>query len=75
MTDDSRSARPVDVFTPEAVQAVINIIRSDRKATLNGVATNLDIFHGTVYVISSQIFFDATHLKNLCGFATFQTVS
>ena len=38
-----RSGRPVDVSTPEAVQAVEDLIKSDRRVTLDEIATNLDI--------------------------------
>ena len=51
ITDDLRSGRPVDVSTPEAVQAVEDLIKSDRRVTLDEIATNLDISHGTVYAI------------------------
>ena len=51
ITDDLRSGRPVDVSTPEAVQAVENLIKSDRRVTLDEIATKLDISHGTVYAI------------------------
>ena len=51
ITDDLRSGRPVDVSTPEAVQAVEDLIKSDRRVTLDEIATKLDIFHGTVYAI------------------------
>jgi len=51
ITDDLRSGRPVDVSTPETVQAVEDLIRSDRRVTLDEIATKLDISHGTVYAI------------------------
>ena len=51
ITDDLRSGRPVDVSTPEAVQAVEDLIKSDRRVTLDEIATKLDISHGTVYAI------------------------
>ena len=51
ITDDLRNGRPVDVSTPEAVQAVEDLIRSDRGVTLDEIATNLDISHGTVHAI------------------------
>ena len=51
ITDDLRSGRPVDVYTPEAVQAVEDLIKSDRRVTLDEIATKLDISHGTVYAI------------------------
>ena len=51
ITDDLRSGRPVDVSTPEAVQAVEGLIRSDRRVTLDEIATSLDISHGTVHTI------------------------
>ena len=51
ITDDLRSGRPVDVSTSEAVQAVEDLIRSDRRVTLDEIATNLDISHGTVHAI------------------------
>ena len=51
ITDDLRSGRPVNVSTPEAVQAVEDLIKSDRRVTLDEIATKLDISHGTVYAI------------------------
>ena len=39
ITDDLRSGRPVDVSTPEAVQAVEDLIKSDRRVTLDEIAT------------------------------------
>ena len=51
ITDDLRSGRPVDISTPEAVQAVEDLIKSDRRVTLDEIATKLDISHGTVYAI------------------------
>ena len=47
ITDDLRSGRSVDVSTPEAVQAVEDLIKSDRRVTLDEIATKLDISHGT----------------------------
>ena len=44
ITDDLRSGRPVDVSTPEAVQAVEDLIKSDRRVTLDEIATKLDSF-------------------------------
>ena len=41
----------MDVSTPEAVQAVEDLIKSDRRVTLDEIATKLDISHGTVYAI------------------------
>ena len=38
ITDDLRSGRPVDVSTPEAVQAVEDLIKSDRRVTLGEIA-------------------------------------
>ena len=51
ITDDLRSGRPVDVSTPEAVQAVEDLIKSDRRVTLDEIVTKMDISHGTVYAI------------------------
>ena len=38
ITDDLRSGRPVDVSTPEAVQAVEDLIKYDRRVTLDEIA-------------------------------------
>ena len=38
ITNDLRSGRPVDVSTPEAVQAVEDLIKSDRRITLDEIA-------------------------------------
>ena len=54
ITNDLRSGRPVDVSTPEAVQAVEDLIRSDRRVTLDEIVTNLDISHGTQHAIVSE---------------------
>ena len=51
ITDDLRSGRLVAVSTPETVQAVENLIKSDRRVTLDEIATKLDISHGTVNAI------------------------
>ena len=51
ITDDYSSGRPEDVSTPETVQAVDDLIRSDRRVTLDEIAANLDIFHGSVHAI------------------------
>ena len=40
ITDDLRSERPVDVSTPEAVQAVEDLIKSDRRVTLEKLLQN-----------------------------------
>ena len=40
ITDDLKSGRPVDVSTPEAVQAVEDLIKSDRRVTLDEIAVN-----------------------------------
>ena len=54
ITDDPRSGRLVDVSTPEAIQVVENMIRSDKKVTLEEIATNLDMSHGTVYTTAHE---------------------
>ena len=41
ITGDSRSGRPQDVSTPETIQPVKDIIRSDKRVILDKIATNL----------------------------------
>ena len=53
ITDDPESGRPVDVSTPEAIQAVEDMIRSDRRVTFDEMATNLDIVLDIVQLTQS----------------------
>ena len=41
----------VGCLYPRAVQALEDLIKSDRRVTLDEIATKLDISHGTVYAI------------------------
>lgn len=43
--------RPVDVCTPETVQAVENLFKSDRRLTLDVIAKILGLPRGTAYTI------------------------
>ena len=47
--DEHRVGRPVEIATPAALQRVENIIRADRRVTIDTVATAIVCSHGQVY--------------------------
>jgi transposase len=47
--DDARPGRPVKIATEETVQRVVELIRADRKITIDSVATALGCSHGLAY--------------------------
>jgi hypothetical protein len=49
--DDAPSGRPVDIVTEAPVQRVEELIRADRRITIDSVATALGCFHGLAYSI------------------------
>ena len=49
IADDSRSRKPVGLFTPESVQAVKNMIRSDKRVYCKGEIIELPVLCGVIY--------------------------
>jgi len=49
--DDERSGRPVSRSTPEITETVRQIIREDRRRTIDEVSMLVGISHGTCYKI------------------------
>ena len=47
----TREVGPVNVSTPESVQVFEDVIRPDRKVTLDEIATKLEMYQGAVYSI------------------------
>ena len=54
ISDGSRSGRPVDVSTLDLVLEVEDMIRSDRRVTLDKTFTKLNMFHDTVYSMAHE---------------------
>ena len=52
--DDERSGRPVSSSTPEMIQRVHQIIREDRRRTIDEVSMLVGIIHGTCYKILTE---------------------
>jgi len=46
--DSERSGRPVDATTEEMVKRVDNLIKSDRRISIEGIEAQLPISHGTI---------------------------
>jgi hypothetical protein len=57
VTDDARPGHPVEVATEATVQRVEELIRADRRITIDSVATALRCSHDLVYSIMQD------HLK------------
>jgi transposase len=49
VADNGRPGRPVEITTEAAVQRVEELIRADRKITIDSVATALGCSHGLSY--------------------------
>jgi hypothetical protein len=49
--DDARLGRPVDIVTEATVKRVEELIRADRRITIDSVATKLRCSHGLAYMI------------------------
>jgi len=49
MEDEHRSRRPVAIATPETLQGVEDIIRAEKKFTVDSVATAIDCSHSQAY--------------------------
>ena len=53
-TDDERSGRPVSSSTPEMTEKVRQIIREDRRRTIDEVGMLVEISHGTDHKILTK---------------------
>jgi hypothetical protein len=51
VADDARPSRPVEITTQAAVERVEELIRADRRITIDSVATALGCSHGLPYNI------------------------
>jgi transposase len=51
VADDARPGRPVELATEATVQRVEELIRADRRITIDSVATALTCSHGLAYSI------------------------
>jgi len=51
VTDSPRLGQAHRVVTPEAIAAVEAIMRENRRVTMNGIATHLDMSHGSAHHI------------------------
>jgi hypothetical protein len=49
VADDARPGRPVEIAIEAAVQQMEELIRADRKITIDSVATALECSHGLAY--------------------------
>ena len=56
-TDDWRSGRPVDVSTPESVQDVKDIFKSDSRVTKDEMVTKLDISMAQFAIVPEKLHF------------------
>lgn len=54
VTDEQRSGRPKEVSTPALESRIDNMIREDRRVTVEQMAENLQVSVGTVYSIISD---------------------
>jgi len=52
--DDERSGRPVSSSTPEMIERVRQIIREDRRSTIDEVSMLVGISHGTCHKILTE---------------------
>ena len=52
--DDESSGRPVSSSTPEMIEGVRQIIREDRRRTINEVSILVRISHGTCHKILTE---------------------
>jgi hypothetical protein len=51
VSDDARPSRPVEIATEAAVQRVEEVIRADRRITIDSVSTALGCSHRLAYSI------------------------
>jgi len=52
--DNERSGRPVSSSTPEIIERVCQIIREDRRRTIDEVSMLVEISHGTCHKILTE---------------------
>ena len=55
VTDSPRPVRESRVVTPEAIAAVEAIVKENRRVTVNEIAANLDISHGSAHHIIHDV--------------------
>jgi transposase len=55
VSDDARPGRPVEIATEETVRRVEELIRADRRITIDSVATALGCSHGLAYSIMHDV--------------------
>jgi fructose/tagatose bisphosphate aldolase len=77
--DEHRVGRPVVIATPETLQGVEDIIRADRRVTIDAVATAIGCSHGQAYNIMHEglgfPLVTSKHLNNeLYSYVIFNTV-
>jgi transposase len=63
VADDIRSGRPVEMTTEATVQRVEELVRADRRITIDSVATALGRSHGLVY----SIMHDRLKFRKVCA--------
>jgi hypothetical protein len=63
VSDDARPSRTVDIATEATVQRVEELIRADRRITINSAATALGCSHGLAY----DIMHDHLKLREVCA--------
>lgn len=54
LEDDRRSGRPTTVSTHENIVAVMDVIMNDRRVSIDQIAAELGISHGTVWNIIDE---------------------
>jgi hypothetical protein len=63
VADDARLGRPVETATETTVQRVEELIRADRRITIDSVATAVRCFHGLAY----SIMHDRLKFRKVCA--------
>jgi transposase len=63
VADDARPGRPVETATEATVQRVEELIRSDRRVTIDSVATALGCSHG----LACSIMHDRLKFRKVCA--------
>jgi len=66
--DEHRAGRPVEIATPAMLQLIKDIIRADRRVTINAVATSIGCSHGQAYsIFQGNAFLTTKRLKEQCA--------
>ena len=63
IVDEIRSGRPVEIATDASVQRVEEMIRGDRRVTIDSVASAIGCSHGSAY----SIMHDRLKFKKVCS--------